>query len=200
MQNEVILSTKNPSKAEQIKAVFAGSEILILDLDQAEIQGQGIEDGNTLAENAFKKALFVHQQKPKVWAMADDTGIFIDALNGKPGVHTANWHGGNSDTEQMLSWILEQLKDVASYSATFKTVVVIISPEGNKHFFEGAVRGTLLKAPRTKPQPKMPYSSIFVPDGFDKTWSEMSVQEENVISHRGKASRQAREFLEQQLS
>lgn len=193
---KVILSTRNPSKAEQIKAVFFGSPVSLLTLGEAGIEGQGIEDGATLQENALKKALFVHRADPSVWAMADDTGIFIDALGGKPGVHTADWNGGNKETGQMTQWILKQLADVVDQSATFKTVVAIVSPAGQSYFFAGAVEGKILESPRVAAQPNMPYSPIFMPDGTDKVWAEMTVEEENKISHRGKAFRQARTFLE----
>lgn len=192
----VILSTRNPSKAKQIKAVFAGSPISIATLDEAGIKGQGIEDGTTLQENALKKALFVHQTKPDMWAMADDTGIFINALGGKPGVDTANWTGENKETEQITLWILQQLKDVKDRCATFKTVVAIISPEGEQYFFTGEVRGKILEVPKPKTQPKMPYAPIFMANGTNKVWAEMTVEEENKISHRGKAFTKARGFLE----
>lgn len=192
---EVILSTRNPSKVKQIKAIFEGSPITILTLDDAKIEGQGIEDGITLEQNTFKKALFVHQAKPDMWVMADDTGIFINALNGRPGVDTANWTGGNKETEQITWWILQQLKDVKYRSATFKTVVAVISPEGERFFFTGQVQGKILQTPKTKPQPKMPYSSIFQPDKSDKVWAEMTVKEENEISHRGIAFKKALGFF-----
>lgn len=196
---KIILSTRNPSKAKQITAAFAGSPIEILTLDQAGITGQGIEDGITLQENALKKARFVHQHNPNAWAMADDTGIFIDALDGKPGVHTADWpawRDKGKEITEITQWILDQIKDVKDRSATFETVVAIISPEGKEYFFDGKVRGQLLKTPRNATQPNMPYASIFQPDGSEKVWGEMTVEEENQISHRGKAFQQARAFLE----
>lgn len=193
---KVILSTRNPSKAEQIRAVFAGSPISIVSLDEADIEGQAIEDGNTLEENALKKAMFVHEQKLEAWAMADDTGIFIDALDGKPGVHTADWHGENKETEQITHWVLDQLKNVDNRSATFRTVVAVVTLEGEHHFFTGEVRGTIFKTPQGKIEPHMPYGSIFIPDGIDKTFAQMSLEEKNTFSHRGKAFCQARTFLE----
>jgi XTP/dITP diphosphohydrolase len=193
---KIVLSTNNSSKAEQIKAVFAGSSISILTLADAGIEGGGIEDGTSLEENALKKAMFVHEACPSVWSMSDDTGIFINALGGAPGVHTADWSGGNKETKQFTKWILKQLENISDRSATFKTVVAVVTPEGKQHFFTGEVRGKILRMPRVKPQPKMPYSSIFVPDETDKVWAEMTVEEENKISHRGKAFRQARQFLE----
>jgi XTP/dITP diphosphohydrolase len=191
----IILSTRNPSKAEQIKAIFAGSPISILTLSDAGIEGEAVEDGTTLQENALKKAVFAHQSG-KVWAMADDTGLFIDHLDGVPGVRAARWAGETATTEEITWHTLKQLKGAADRSATFETVVAIVSPEGKQHFFSGKVRGQILEAPRTPPQPKMPYSPIFVPEGTDLVWAEMSVDFENSISHRGKAFRQAREFLE----
>lgn len=196
---QVILSTRNPSKAEQIKAVFVGSSISILTLDEAGIEGQATENGLTLEENSLKKATFVHQQDPNCWAMADDTGIFIDALDGNPGVHTAGWSGGNKNTDQMTAWILQQLERVQNRSATFKTTVAIVSPDGGQYFFTGEVQGKILSVARSATQPKMPYAPIFMPDGTNKVWAEMTVEEENEISHRGKAFRQARKFLENTL-
>ena len=76
-------------------------------------------------------------------------------------------------------------------------MVSIISPEGEEHSFKGKAEGTILEASRVPAQPKMPYSPIFVPEGSDKVWAEMSVEEENAISHRGKAFRKARAFLEE---
>lgn len=192
---KIILSTRNPSKAEQIRAIFHGTPISILSLDEAGIQGEGTEDGTTLAENAFKKALFAHQYS-KGWAMADDTGLFIDALNGEPGVRAARWAGDPATTDEITSYTLQMLDGVTDRKARFETVVAVISPDGEQHFFNGEVRGTLLEAPRVEPQPKMPYSPLFVPDGSSLVWAEMSVEQENAISHRGKAFRQARAFLE----
>src|SRR3989344_3571174 len=199
---KIVLSTNNPSKAEQIKAVFVGSSVSILTLAEAGIEGQGIEDGNTLQENALKKAVFAHEQRPDIWAMADDTGVFIDALNGKPGVDTADWHGQpakTDDVDLVTRWILGELKDVKDRCATFETVVAIVSPDGKEYFFDGKVRGKILESARSATQPNMPYASIFQPDGSDKVWGEMTVEEENQISHRGKAFQQARAFLEAQL-
>jgi XTP/dITP diphosphohydrolase len=195
---QVILSTRNPSKVEQIKAMFTGlpKPINLISLDEAGIGGQAIEDGVTLQENAAKKVRFVLEQKPDSWVIADDTGIFIDALGGKPGVHTADWLGGKRDAEEKLHLILKELEGVLHRTATFRTVVAVASPWSvSPHLFEGEVRGVLLTEPRCKPQPQMPYSAIFKPEGSDKVFAQMTAQEENTLSHRGKAFMQARDFL-----
>lgn len=189
----IVLSTRNPSKAEQIKAVFVGVPISVLSLTDVGIEGEAVEDGATLEENAMKKALFAH--RPGEWSMADDTGLFIDALDGKPGVYAARWAGETASTDEITQHTLRQLEGVQDRSASFKTVVALVSPEGELKFFTGEVRGKLLEAPRVPPQPKMPYSPLFVPEGSDKVWAEMTTEEENTISHRGKAFRLTREHL-----
>ena len=193
----VILSTRNPSKAEQIRAIFDGSSLSILTLNDFGIEGEPMEDGTTLRENALKKALFAYERVcPRIWAMADDTGLFISALNGAPGVRAARWAGENVTTDEITQHTLKALEKATDRSAVFETVVAIVSPEGHQHFFSGSIHGKILEVARTRPQPKMPYSPIFIPDGTDLVWAEMSVEYENSISHRGKAFRQARTFLE----
>lgn len=197
---DVILATRNPSKAEQIQAVFAGTPIKILTLDQAGIEGQAEEDGDTLEHNSLVKAQYVWDRKHQ-WVIADDTGVFINVLGGIPGVHAATW-AGNVSTEEAVQFILTQMKDVpvGKRTATFRTLATVISPDGTVYTFTGEAPGTLLEAPRGNVQSNMPYSPLFVADGQSKTWSEMSVDEENAVSHRGKAFRKVREFLEKQIA
>ncbi len=196
---KIILSTRNPSKAEQIQAMFTQSPIQVITLDEAGIEGDVEEDGATLEENALKKALFAYEHT-NTWSMADDTGLFIRALGGEPGIKAARWAGEDAATEEITAHTLKQLKGISDRSARFQTVVAVITPGGAHHFFSGEVHGHLLDAPRVKPQPKMPYSPIFIPEGTDVVWAQMSVEEENAISHRGKAFRAARIFLEEQLN
>ncbi len=194
----VILATRNKSKAIQIKAIFEDSPISIQTFNDAGVDGEAVEDGATLGDNALKKARFVYERGiSKSWAMADDTGIFIDALNGAPGVRSARWAGESASTEEIMQYCLGRMDGVSNRAATFETVVAVVSPDGKEYFFNGKVSGCLLAAPRVASQPKMPYSAIFVPEGTDLTWAEMSAEQENEISHRGKAFRQARVFLEE---
>lgn len=197
----IILATRNPSKAEQIKGVFGDSIFTIQTLADTDITGEAVEDGETLTANAFKKALYVYERlNPKQWVAADDTGFFIRALDGAPGIKAARWAGENMETEEITAYTLERLAGITDRQATFRTVVALISPSGEKYFFNGTVTGKILEAPRRPPQPKMPYSAIFVPDGSELSWAEMTVQEENEISHRGKAFRRAKKFLERGLN
>ncbi|MDP3725610.1 MAG: non-canonical purine NTP pyrophosphatase [bacterium] len=197
---DIILSTRNQSKAHQIKAVFDGLPVRILTLEEAGISGEAVEDGATLEENALKKALFAWERTVK-WSIADDTGIFIDALDGLPGVHSARWAGEHATTEEIMRFTLEKLKGVPleNRTATFKTVATIVAPHGIQTVFTGAVKGIILLEPRALCQPKMPYSAIFKPDDHSKVWAEMSAEEQNAVSHRGQAFRQAREFFAEKL-
>jgi XTP/dITP diphosphohydrolase len=197
---KIILSTRNPSKATQIKAMFNNPSITILTLSEAGIEGDAIEDGTTLEENAYKKAIYAWDNlKEKTWVVAEDTGLFITALGGKPGIKAARWAGETATTDEIMNYTLKQLEGVTDRSAYFETVVILLSPDGTKVVFKGKVDGTLLEKPSVKPQPKMPYSPLFMPNGSDKVWAEMSIKEENEISHRGKAFQKVVKFLETQL-
>lgn len=193
---ELILSTRNQSKAQQIKALLGDLPHQVLTLSDAGVAGEAVEDGTTLEENALKKARFAFEQTGKP-SIADDTGLFIDALNGKPGIHAARWAGRDKSTEDIMQYTLKQLRHVLPQdrTATFKTVAVAVLSADEHKVFVGEARGMILPAPRCDCQPKMPYSAIFVPDGQPKVWAEMSVEEENTISHRGKAFLQLRDFL-----
>ncbi len=172
-------------------------DLNILTLDEAGIEGEAVEDGDTLEENACKKAQFaMEHSNGGAWTMADDTGFFINALNGLPGIKAARWAGDNVTTEEIMQHTLMALEGSEDRSAEFKTVAVLLPPDGEVLTFTGSVEGHILLAPRVQPQPMMPYSPIFVPNGFGKCWAEMDVEEENIISHRGKAFRKVRLFLQ----
>lgn len=193
---KIILSTRNPSKARQIKAFSRDPSIILLTLDDMGIEGEAVEDGDTLAENALKKALYARSKtNEKHWVMAEDTGLFIKGLGGEPGIKAARWAGEEATTEEITQYCLKSMKDLSDRSAFFETIAVLLSPENKEYFFSGKLHGTLLDYPKTKPLPKMPYSPIFLPVGRDKVLGEMTVEEGNVISHRGKAMKKLFGFL-----
>ena len=196
----IILATRNPSKVDQIKEIFRDFPLPVLSLSEAGIDGEATENGETLEDNALKKALYAYERtNTPSWIVADDTGIFINALDGAPGVHSARWAGENATTVEITHHTLKQLEGKEDRSATFRTVVAIVAPDADYQFRDGEIEGTILEAPRAKPQPKMPYSPIFVPKGETLAWAQMSIEYENRISHRGIAFRKACEFIEEQL-
>ena len=201
---QLILATRNPGKAKQIRDIFGGSTITIYSLDEAGIAGEAVEDGTTIEDNARKKALYAHERLSErlasAWCVADDTGIFIDALGGAPGVHSARWAGDHAPAGQVRTHTLQQLKDVPEEkrTAAFRTAALLISPKGNETLFLGEVRGTILKEPMGDLQPNLPYNTIFVPEGHDRPFGLMSKEEVSALSHRGLAFTQVRTYLESQ--
>lgn len=193
---DIIFSTRNPSKLFQITDIFKDSYIHIVSLREAGIEGEVIEDGVTLEENALKKARFAHSKAhAPTWTMADDSGLFINALGGAPGIYSARWAGEYATTEEIASYTLKKLEGVTDRSAHFETSVALISPGGEESFFTGKVDGVILESPRALPHKKMPYSHLFVPKGDTRSWAEMPVGDQNLISHRGQAFQLVKEFL-----
>lgn len=201
---DIIISTRNPGKVEQIRAMFIGTPIRILSLDDAGIGGEVTEGEISLEENSSLKARFAWGNSEKMWVMAEDTGLFIDALNGEPGVITADWAGASVKGEALRDFALNKVRQIPEDSRTafWETVAVVIAPNGDISSFRGKATGTLITDLRGPMQTGMPYSQFFIPDGTNKTWAELaeiSIDEENALSHRGKAFAQVREFLLKQL-
>jgi XTP/dITP diphosphohydrolase len=192
----VVLATRNYSKVLQIKDVLEDIPGVILSsLNDLQIEGDAEEDGTTLEQKAFKKATWAYDQTGG-YTLAEETGFFIDALGGRPGIHAAGWAGKKS-TEEIMRYTLDQIEfvPIEGRTAKFKTVAIVISPGGKTESFKGEVSGNILLEPRCVCQPNMPYSAIFMPNGTDKVWAEMTPEEENLISQRGEALRKVREYL-----
>jgi XTP/dITP diphosphohydrolase len=198
---DIILSTRNPTKALEIKTMLKEFNVNILTLSEAGIQGEAVEDGNTLEENAAKKIDYAGLQlnNRAVWIMADDSGIFITALDGAPGIKAARWAGDDATTEEIMNYTLKQMSSIKDRSATFRTAIVLQSPEGKKFHFEGVTAGQLAETPKTHPKPAMPYTAIFSPNGTSKVLAEMTIDEQKGVSSRGKAVLQVVEFLKDVL-
>jgi XTP/dITP diphosphohydrolase len=193
---DIILSTRNPTKAIEIKTMLNQFDVNILTLSEAGIQGEANEDGNTLEENAAKKIDYAALQlKETSWIMADDSGIFITALDGAPGIKAARWAGDEATTEEIIHYTLQQMDGIKDRSATFKTAIVLQSPDGKKLYFEGLTTGQLAESPKANPKPAMPYTAIFSPDGTNKVLAEMTIEEQKGLSSRGKAVLQVVAFL-----
>jgi XTP/dITP diphosphohydrolase len=184
----LIFATHNPGKLEEMRQLVDGFGIEVMSADEVGVHEDVVEDGVTFAENALKKARFVAEQSGE-WAVADDSGMMIDALDGQPGVYTARWAGEGASDEQLVAHTLDQLKDVEEdhRGATFHSVVALVSPEGEGQTFEGVVEGMVVDAPRGTHRKKLPYDVLFCPIGHNRTFAEMPDNEKNALSHRGKA-------------
>jgi len=149
------------------------------------------ETGNTLEENALQKAKYVHE-KYKVNCFADDTGLEIEALNGKPGVYSARYAGEECSAEKNIKKVLEEIKNGSNRNASFKAIIALII--GNKeYFFEGVIDGIISREPRGKYG--FGYDPIFQPRGYQKTFAEMTKEEKSKISHRSIAVKKLTAFL-----
>lgn len=194
---DIILATRNKSKADQIRGLLSDlSHIKILSLDEAGIKGEAVEDGTTLEQNALKKARYAFEQSHGKPTLSEDTGFFIDALGGQPGIHAARW-AGKISTEGIRDFTLEKMKNIprAQRTARFETCAVFVWDHSSGMVFRGSVKGTILREPRCECQPNMPYSGIFVPDGEKMVWAQMTIEKENAISHRGQAFKKVRDAL-----
>ena len=186
----IVLATHNPGKLAELRRVLAASrvDVDVADLDDHPDMPEVAETGSTFTENALLKARAVaaHTGLP---AVADDSGLCVDALNGMPGVLSARWAGQHGDDEANLRLLLAQLADVPPdrRAAHFACAAALVLPSGAEHVTEGTVHGWLTDAPRGTNG--FGYDPIFVPDSSGRTTAQMSAAEKDAISHRGKALR-----------
>lgn len=183
-------ATNNLHKIEEVK-VALGDGLRILTLEEAGIREELPETQDTLEGNARQKALYVfdHFGLP---CFADDTGLEVDALGGAPGVYSARYAGPQRRSADNIDLLLENLRGKTSRAAQFRTVIHLVLPDGQWKF-EGIVRGTIRED--GKGTGGFGYDPVFVPEGFEQTLAEMSLEEKNLISHRGIAIRKLAEFL-----
>ena len=169
----IVLATGNVGKVAEIKDLLVGHEIV----DRPAID-EPVEDGATLLDNARIKARAVVDATGEA-AIADDTGLFVDALAGGPGVQTARFGG--------WARLLVVLGDEGDRRATWRTVALVLAPDGSEVWAEGTCAGTITREARG--ESGFGYDPVFVPDGRSQTFAEMSKAEKNEVSHRGQAFR-----------
>lgn len=145
----------------------------------------------TIAGNAILKAKTVHQATGRA-CFADDTGLCVDALNGAPGVYSARYAGPEVDAERNMDKLLLELGEVQDRSAHFETSIALIL-EGEVFVFKGVIKGDI--AHKRNGDGGFGYDPIFVPDGYDRSFAQFSLEEKGAISHRGRALQKMGEFL-----
>lgn len=145
----------------------------------------------TLEENALQKARYIYD-KFGVNCFADDTGLEVDALNGRPGVHSARYAGEDKDSNANMDKLLDELKNSDNRRAQFRTVIALII-DGDELLFNGIAEGEIIDEKRGKEG--FGYYPIFVPRGYKETFAQMPLQEKNRISHRYKATKMLAEYL-----
>jgi XTP/dITP diphosphohydrolase len=190
---QVVLATANPDKAREIAAILApaGIELLPRPDDVAEVD----ETGDTLVENAELKAVAI-ATATGLAAVADDTGLFVDALDGAPGVFSARYAGEHATYADNVAKLLDALSTTSGpRSARFETAAVLVGPQDQLVVALGAMHGVIATSPRGTNG--FGYDPVFVPDDADgRTLAELSDDEKHAISHRGRAFRELAELLE----
>lgn len=174
-------ATGNPGKVEEIARLLAGHELLA----RPDIP-EPVEDGDTLLDNARIKARAVCEATGEA-AVADDTGLFVDALDGAPGVQTARYAGEGCTYEDNWRKLLRELGSSSNRRAVWRTIALVALPDGAEVWAEGTCEGSIAHAARG--ERGFGYDPVFVPDGDTRTFAEMDVATKNAISHRGRAFR-----------
>ena len=194
---EIIFATGNAHKAIEAQKALGDTFTLIMPKELG-LTEEIPENGDTLQANAIEKAEYLWKKFGKN-CFADDTGLEVDALGGAPGVYSARYAGPEKGSEANMDKLLSELQAAEqtggeiSRAARFRTVVALIL-DGELHLFNGVLEGRIAKE-RSGNQ-GFGYDPVFIPDGYSKTLAEISLEEKNAISHRGKAMRALAEFLQ----
>ena len=187
---KLVLASRNVKKAVEMQRILAEAGLDIEVRSVADFEGvpEVAETGATFEANALLKARAVCAATG-LPAVADDSGICVDELNGMPGILSARWAGRHGDDDANLQLLLDQLADTPDerLGAQFRCVIALVTPDGSEHVVEGEMRGRLVR--ERQGANGFGYDPIFVPDGFTQTSAELSAAEKDAISHRGKALR-----------
>lgn len=187
---ELIIATHNKHKLAEIRPLIP-EHFQLLSLDDVEIFEDIPETADTLEGNAYQKANYVFCRTTRN-CFADDTGLEVDALDGRPGVYSARYAGEGCSYADNNRKLLEELKGVTNRKARFRTIICLFY-QGKEHYFEGKVEGSIITELRGIDG--FGYDPVFIPDGHSHTYAEMGFEEKNSISHRAEAVRKLREFL-----
>lgn len=195
--NKIVLATRNRHKIEEIKTILGDLPFEIVTLNDFPHCPELPEEGHTLEENSLMKALAVHRLTT-LPSLADDSGLEVFYLRGRPGVRSARYAGENVTDEENNEKLLQEMRGVAPRrrSAQFRAVLTLVG-ERFQETTEGVCRGRLAESPRGTNG--FGYDPIFLPEGFVRTYAELSSEEKNKISHRAKALEKMREGLKKYL-
>jgi len=188
---ELILATQNPHKLTELQSLLP--KYAVRSLAELHFAEAIPETGETLAENAQIKADAVYERFGAP-CLADDTGLMVAALKGRPGVHSARYAGEQASYADNVARLLLELSDASDRSAYFATVLCYRDEQGKRHFFEGRVEGQILERPAG--EAGFGYDPVFLPKGYQQSFAEMPADKKNHISHRGRALAQFKDFLE----
>lgn len=188
---KLVLASQNPHKIEEMQQILSPLGIEVFSTKDFPDLKEVIEDRPTLKGNALKKARYVSQET-QLPALSDDTGLEVDALNGSPGVYSARYAGRNASYQDNVQKLLGELDGNPNRAAQFRTVIALVI-EGLEYTFEGVCKGEIITEQRGNKG--FGYDPIFLPEGYEKTFSELDSTIKNAISHRGRAMEKLIDFL-----
>lgn len=187
---KLLFASSNEHKIAEIKAILPNG-LQLISLKEIHFHDEIPETADTIEENAIQKATFL-ADKMHIPCFADDTGLVIPSLNGEPGVYSARYAGSHRDAHDNMDLVLEKLKDQSDRKAYFTTVIALYINH-KVHLFEGRINGTIITEKRGNNG--FGYDPIFVPEGSNKTFAEMTADEKNEMSHRGRSLAKMTEYL-----
>ncbi len=184
MTMKLLVATRNRHKLEEIRAIFTAPGLLLEGVDGIEGLPEVEEDGLTFEDNAKKKAVTL-ARAAKRWALADDSGLEVDALGGEPGVYSARYAGEPVDYEANNKKLLKNMAGLLNRKARFRCVIALSDADGRAEVVEGVCEGKITESSRG--DNGFGYDPVFIPDGYSMTFAEMPAEMKNGISHRALA-------------
>jgi len=186
---KLLLATRNKHKMEEIASIFQIEDLELETLADHPELPEVVEDRETFEGNSVKKATELARLSG-IAAMADDSGLEVDALDGAPGVYSARYSGTHGDDSANNRKLLRKLEGEANRTARFRCVISLANPDGNCESVEGVCEGQIAIEPSGSNG--FGYDPVFMPTGWEKTFAEMDSQDKNAISHRAKALEKAK--------
>lgn len=193
---EIIVASGNAHKIEEIRNILSHDDIKVISIyDKVELYEAPEENGETFKDNAFIKADHIHKIFNDAYVLSDDSGLMVDYLDGAPGVHSARYAGDSHDDSKNNKLLMKNLEGVPleERTAQFVSVLCLIEPSGEINYFKGTVKGKIMFS--ASGNNGFGYDPYFKPDGYEKTFAEMTGEEKNKISHRKRALSKLEEFL-----
>ncbi len=195
---KIAIASSNPHKIREIRDILSGLPVEVIPASELGVDMSLVkETGDTLEENAILKAKFLYE-RTGLPSLADDTGLFVDALDGEPGVRTARYAGEEADSRDNIEKLLRNLRGKDNRRAHFRTIVAFVDEEGKVHLFEGRVDGEITVEPVG--DKGFGYDPIFYYPPAGKTFARMEDEEKNRVSHRYRALEKFRKFLWERLT
>ncbi|MBP5370134.1 MAG: RdgB/HAM1 family non-canonical purine NTP pyrophosphatase [Bacteroidales bacterium] len=186
---QLVFATNNANKLREAQQILPNYKII--SLEDAGIHEELPETHETILENSKEKAEYLYN-KYHINCFSDDTGLEVEALGGAPGVYSARFAGPQKNNDDNIALILQKLQGVENRKARFVTYITLII-NGEQHIFEGEMRGSIL--PCRSGNGGFGYDPVFLPEGYDKSVAELSPEEKNKISHRGRSLQKMAEYL-----